>query len=57
MEYKVYVEFCGRKLKMTVEAMSAQEAKKAVQDKLIFHKIVKEGDRVVEELMGMFGMR
>jgi hypothetical protein len=63
MEYKVYFELCGYKLKQTVEAVNASTAKKAIQDKLIFHKIVrtekenKENKTVVEELMKIFGMK
>jgi hypothetical protein len=63
MEYEIYVEFYGYKLKIKVEAVNASAAKKAIQDKLIFHKIVrtekenKENKTAVEELMEIFGMK
>jgi hypothetical protein len=56
MEYKVYFELCGYKLKQTVEAVNASAAKKAIQDKLIFYKIEKVDNETVKELLKIFGM-
>jgi hypothetical protein len=64
MEYKVYCEFCGHKKKISVEAINASQAKKAVQDMLVFYKIERYDEKVkeehcevVENLMGILGIK
>jgi len=55
MKYKVYFEIFGKKMKTEVNAISSEAAKKAVKDKIIFHK-VEEVDNMVDHLKDMFGI-
>jgi hypothetical protein len=39
-KYAYYVEFYGKKLKITMEAESIISGKNIIKDRIIFHKIV-----------------
>jgi hypothetical protein len=67
MEYVVYFELYGKKMRATVKAASHYDAMCLIKDKVIFHKIhtveqIKEakknnikGDNALDELMDIFG--
>jgi len=57
MEYfDVYFELYGKKMKTTVYAYNKTGAKKIVQEKIVFHKIVKKpkdlSDEDIKDFMG-----
>ena len=69
-EFIIYFELYGKKMKTTVRAYNETGAKKVVQEKIVFHKIVKKAkndlsdedvknflgdDNTFNELMNMFG--
>lgn len=56
MKYTVYFDVYGKKLRVTVDAKSEDEAKNVIRNDIKFIKVVKAKD-VVDELMGMFGMK
>lgn len=66
----IYFELYGKKMKTTVLAYNETDAKKVVQEKIIFHKIVKKinndfndedikdflgDDNIFDNLMNIFG--
>ena len=54
-EYIVWFEVFGKKMKTTVIATSEREAKKDIQNKIIFHKVeVKPEDKVFSKIMDKF---
>lgn len=59
MQYTVYFEIFGKKMKTTVEAKSEEDAKYLVMGKIVWHKVVveKTGDDVLDFLKGTFGMK
>lgn len=70
MEYfDVYFELFGKKMKTTVCAHNETGAKKIIQKKIVFHKVVKKeddnedikdfmgDDDTFKKLMNMFGMK
>jgi hypothetical protein len=58
MEYIVYCEWYGKKLKINVESESVAAAKKQIREAVIFHKLIKnDKNDVVDELMDIFGMK
>lgn len=57
MEYKVYAEFYGKKIKKTVWADSPEHAKEKLRNDIIFHKILTAEESVINEfenLMSLF---
>lgn len=57
MEYKVYAEFYGKKIKKTVWADSPEHAKEKLRNDIIFHKILTVEESVINEfenLMSLF---
>lgn len=57
MEYKVYAEFYGKKIKKTVWADSPEHAKEKLRSDIIFHKILTVEESVINEfdnLMSLF---
>lgn len=57
MEYKVYAEFYGKKIKKTVWADSPEHAKEKLRSDIIFHKILTAEESVINEfenLMSLF---
>jgi len=61
MNYRIYFEAFGHKLKMEVEANSEGEAMHIIRNKIKILKVKQigepSGDETVEMLKGMFGMR
>ena len=61
MNYKIYFEAFGHKLKMEVEANSEGEAMHIIRNKIKILKIEEmgepSGDEAVEMLKGMLGMK
>lgn len=73
MEYDVYFELYGKKMKASIKANSYYEAMEAVKNKIIFHKLeikqekplqekitvknYKEIDPEVDHLLNIFGMK
>lgn len=52
MRFKVYFEFFGRKMRMEVDAISKEDAKNIVRNRIIFHEIK---DDTLENIKNMFG--
>lgn len=44
IEYEVYFEIFGKKMKTTITSPDKKGIKKIIKDKIIFHKIVKKCD-------------
>lgn len=58
MEYIIYFEFFGKKMKATIEAESEEKAKVKLRDKINIHKVVKnDQNKELNDLMGMFGIK
>ena len=58
MEYIIYCEWYGKKIKTTVDADSISVAKNKVREAVIFHKIIKnDKDPVVDQLKAMLGIK
>jgi len=54
-KYAYYVEFYGKKLKITMEAESIISGKNIIKDRIIFHKIVpmqKDSDDIFNTIFG-----
>ena len=54
-KYAYYVEFYGKKLKVTIKAESAVKGKAIIRDRIIFHKIVpmqKDSDDIFNTIFG-----
>ncbi len=53
-EFEVYFELYGKKMKTTVSAYNETGAKKMVQEKIIFHKVVEKLDdnKDIKDFMG-----
>jgi hypothetical protein len=54
-KYAYYVEFYGKKLKITMEAESIISGKNIIKDKIIFHKIIpiqKDSDNIFNTIFG-----
>ena len=56
MEYTVWFEVYGKKMKTTVIADSESDAKRVILGKVKFHKIEKV-DNVFEKIMNIFNMK
>lgn len=58
-KYIYYVEFYGKKLKITLEAESIPKGKIIIRDKIIFHKIesLDYSDNALENFMNIFGIK
>jgi len=56
MQHKVYFSIFGKNMKTTIEANNPDQAKQAILDKIIFHKIEPEYDSDVQNLMDLLGM-
>lgn len=55
MEYKVYAEFYGKKIKKTVWADCPEHAKEKLRSDIIFHKILTAEESVIfDNLMSLF---
>ena len=60
MQYTVYFEIFGKKMKTTVQAKSEEDAKYLVMGKIIWYKVVPEkigDDNALEHLKDIFGMK
>lgn len=65
IEYIVYFEIFGKKMKTTITAPHKKGAKKAVKEKIIFHKVVEKkcgetylgNDDTFKNLMDIFRMK
>lgn len=73
MEFDVYFELYGKKMKASVKANSYYEAMEAIKNKIVFHKLEikqekpiqdnitdrksKEIDPAVQELLNIFGIK
>lgn len=61
--YELFFELCGKKMKTTVLASSADHAKVILMNKIVFHKIKLADDdfnsalKTMDDLMNMFGMK
>jgi hypothetical protein len=56
-EYTVYFELYGKKMKTKVNALSENQAKQKILDKVVFHKVTKEEDFedfIVEDFLDFF---
>lgn len=56
-KYAVFFEIYGKKMKTIIESFSEEEAKKIVQNKIIFHKVIKENSEyndTIDQLNNMF---
>jgi hypothetical protein len=58
-KHAYYVEFYGKKLKITLEAESIAKGKALIRDKIIFHKIepLDYSNNALENLMNIFGIK
>ena len=56
MNYTVYFEFYGRKMKTDVEADSSNEAKEIIRNKIKFDKVVNNDD-TFQNLMDAMGLK
>jgi len=56
MKFTVWFELYGKKMKVTVEAKDAVDARIKVRDSIRFHKIEQEKDDVLDFLKDMFNM-
>jgi hypothetical protein len=64
MKYQVYLELYGKKLRVTVDAVSANDAIKQVRAAVIIHKVSKiesevkvDEDSTIEMLKNLFNMK
>jgi len=57
MEYIVYCEWYGKKIKVIVDAESVSSAKIKIRQNIIFHKIKPGKDDVVDKLKEMFEIK
>lgn len=64
VKYQVYIELYGKKLRVTVDAVSANDAIKQVREQLIIHKVGKvekkvdiESDSTVQMLKDLFNLK
>jgi hypothetical protein len=53
-EYRVYFEIFGKKMKTTVEAVSENQAKEMIKNRIIFHKIEKEINNPIDDFLKGF---
>jgi len=56
MEYKVYAEFYGKKIKKTVWADSPEHAKDKLRNDIIFHKILTAEESVINEFENLMSL-
>jgi len=49
-KYKVYFEIYGKKLKTTVEAKTAEQAKGLIRNKIQFNHIAEEDDVNIDDI-------
>lgn len=59
MKFVAYFEFFGKKMKTEIEADDAEQAKKIISNKIIFHKVVVKSitdDDMLNHLKNIFGM-
>ena len=56
--YQIFYEIHGKKLRVTLTAVSAKDAREQVREAIIFHKIDRqpEEDETVDQLRKLFGM-
>lgn len=55
-EFEVYFEIYGKKMKAVVEARDPQDARRIVQGKIVWHKVVEvPPEDPVDHLKKMFG--
>ena len=58
MNYTIYFEFYGRKMKTDVEAGSSNEAKEIIRNKIIFKKtVLHDDDNAFQDLMNAMGLK
>jgi hypothetical protein len=53
MQFEVFFEIYGKKMKAVIDADNELQAKKKVSDKIIFHKVVKRDD-FADYMKGVF---
>ena len=56
-EFTVYFEIYGKKMKTTITAESAIDARTAIRNSIIFHKVEAESDTVLQDLKDIFKMK
>ena len=56
MNFTVWFELFGKKMKVTIEAKDKVDARIKIRDSLRFHKIEREEDDVLDFLKDTFGM-
>ena len=49
MNYEVYFEIYGKKMKVTINANSEHDAKHLIMGKIVFHKIVKKTETTFKD--------